>query len=111
MQLSPLSALRLSLLALVFGACSSPSTEAQAPLSNRVVMAVTDKGFEPKNLRVKKGEPVTLLITRKSDATCATEIVIDEHGINTPLPLNKEVTVAFTPKKSGSSSTAARCRR
>lgn len=75
--------------------------EAQPPLANHVVMTVTDKGFEPQNLRVKKGEPVTLVITRKSDATCATEIVIDEHGIHTPLPLGKPVTVTFTPKKSG----------
>jgi plastocyanin domain-containing protein len=27
--------------------------------------------------------------------------VIDEHKINTPLPLNKPVTVTFTPSKTG----------
>jgi plastocyanin domain-containing protein len=64
-------------------------------------MAVTDRGFEPQNLRVKKGEPVTLIITRKTEATCATEIVIDEHKINAKLPLNQPVTVTFTPTKSG----------
>jgi len=64
-------------------------------------MIVTDKGFEPQNLRVKKGEPVTLTITRKSDATCATEIVIDEYKVKTPLPLNTPVTVTFTPSKTG----------
>lgn len=79
-------------------ACSS---EAQPPLSNKVVMTVTDKGFEPQNLRVRKGEPVTLIITRKAEATCATEIVIDEHNIKTTLPLNTTVTVTFTPTKSG----------
>lgn len=79
-------------------ACSG---EAQAPLSNQVTMAVTDKGFEPQDLRVRKGQPVTLVITRKTDATCATEIVIDEYGIKTKLPLDQPVTVRFTPKKSG----------
>jgi plastocyanin domain-containing protein len=85
----------------LLGGSAACTTEAQAPVSNKVAMTVTDKGFEPQNLRVRKGEPVTLVITRKSDATCATEIVIDEHGINTALPLNKPVTVSFTPKKSG----------
>lgn len=64
-------------------------------------MAVTDKGFEPASVQVRKSEPVTLVITRKTDSTCAKEIVIDEHGIKTKLPLNKAVKVRFTPKKSG----------
>ena len=33
--------------------------------------------------------------------TCATDIVIDDYGIKTALPLNKPVTVTFTPKKAG----------
>jgi plastocyanin domain-containing protein len=94
-----LSAVTLSA-ALTLGACSD-SAGAEGPIQNRVEMSVTDKGFEPQNLRVKKGEPVTLIITRKTDTTCATEIVIDEHKINTKLPLNQPVTVTFTPSKSG----------
>jgi len=66
-----------------------------------VQMKVTDKGFEPATVTVKKGEPVTLVITRTTDATCATDIVIDDYGIKTALPLNKPVTVTFTPKKAG----------
>jgi plastocyanin domain-containing protein len=64
-------------------------------------MQVTTAGFVPANLKVKKGEKVRLLITRKTDRTCATEIVIKDYGINTPLPLNKQVTVELTPKASG----------
>ena len=66
-----------------------------------IEMKVTDKGFEPASVTVKKGEPVTLVITRMTDKTCATDIVIDEAGINTKLPLNKAVNVTFTPKKAG----------
>jgi plastocyanin domain-containing protein len=80
-------------------ACSGAGAE--GPLVSRVEMSVTEKGFEPQNIRVKKGELVTLIITRKTDTTCATEIVIDEHKIKTPLPLNKAVTVTFTPSKTG----------
>jgi hypothetical protein len=33
---------------------------------------VTDKGFEPNNVTVKKGKPLHLVVTRKTDQTCAT---------------------------------------
>jgi plastocyanin len=66
-----------------------------------IQMKVTDKGFEPAAVTVKKGEPVTLVITRTTEHTCATDIVIDDYGIKTALPLNKAVTVTFTPKKAG----------
>jgi plastocyanin domain-containing protein len=72
-----------------------------APNAQTVTMAVTEKGFEPASVKVKKGEAVTLVITRKTDKTCATEIVIDEHKVNAKLPLNKEVKVTFTPSKTG----------
>ncbi len=66
-----------------------------------VKMSVTDKGFEPQNVAVEKGRPVRLTITRQTDQTCATEIVIDEYAVNTKLPLNTPVTVEFVPAKSG----------
>jgi plastocyanin domain-containing protein len=71
------------------------------PKGLTVDMKVTEKGFEPGSVKVKKGEPVTLVITRTTDKTCATEILIDETSVNTKLPLNKAVKVSFTPKKSG----------
>jgi plastocyanin domain-containing protein len=66
-----------------------------------IEMAVTDNGFEPSKVKVNKDEKVKLVVTRKTDATCATEIVIEDAGVNTPLPLGKAVEVEFTPKKSG----------
>lgn len=104
MQLPRVSA---ALLAFFLGisACSAGAEEKapafEGPVRNRIEMQVTDKGFEPQNIRVAKGQPVTLVITRTVDNTCATEIVIDEHDINTKLPLNTPVTVTFTPRKSG----------
>jgi len=79
----------------------APAAAAPAPAGKTIEMSVTEKGFEPDVVKVKKGEPVTLVITRKTDKTCATEIVIDEEKISTKLPLNKAVTVSFTPKKAG----------
>ena len=66
-----------------------------------VEMEVTGEGFVPARIKVKKGEKVRLLITRKTDRTCATEIVIKDQGINTPLPLNRQVKVELVAKASG----------
>ncbi len=66
-----------------------------------VEMAVTDEGFVPSKVKALKGEKVRLVVTRKTERTCAKEIVIPGYGVNQPLPLNKAVTVELTPKASG----------
>jgi plastocyanin domain-containing protein len=66
-----------------------------------VQVAVTDEGFVPSKIKANKGEKVRLVVTRKTNSTCAKEIVVKDHGINQPLPLDKAVTVEFTPKRSG----------
>jgi plastocyanin domain-containing protein len=66
-----------------------------------VELTVTSKGFEPANVKVKAGHPVRLVVTRKTDKTCATEIILDDLGVNQPLPLDTPVTVEFTPSESG----------
>lgn len=58
-----------------------------------IKMVVTEKGFEPSTLLVKAGTPVVLKITRKSDATCARDLVIPSQKVKVELPLNKEVAV------------------
>jgi plastocyanin domain-containing protein len=73
-----------------------------APGEPRVIqLTITEKGYEPSPVTLKQGEPVKLVLTRTTDHTCATEIVLDEYGINTKLPLNEPVTVSFTPDKAG----------
>ncbi len=44
---------------------------------------------------------LNLVITRKVENTCATDIVIKDYGINKPLPLNIPVEITFTPTKPG----------
>ena len=66
-----------------------------------IQLTVTDNGFEPQKVAAKKGEPIKLVITRKTDHTCAKEIVIKDAGINKKLPLNVPVEVELTPAKSG----------
>ncbi len=82
-----------ALAALLVLGCSSAS--------GPIEMKVTRNGFEPALLRVAKGKPVELIITRVTDETCATEIVIPEAGIHVPLPLHQPVTVRFMPPRDG----------
>lgn len=77
--------------------CSS----ADAAREQRVKISVTEKGFVPAVVTVQAGRPVTLLVTRKTDRTCATELVLKTHGINEKLPLGKTVVIRFTPEKTG----------
>ena len=74
---------------------------AVARVERVVVMQVTKKGYEPSPLTLKQGEPVHLKITRTTDRTCANEFVLDEYNLNVPLPLDKEVSIRFTPTKAG----------
>ena len=66
-----------------------------------VKLVVSDRGFVPAQITVKKGAPVTLLVTREIEVTCATELVIQGAGIHKELPLHQEVRVTFTPDKKG----------
>lgn len=98
-----LAAVAAALLALATlpSAALAEQPAAAAKAGQPIAIAVTSEGFVPDQIKVKKGEKVTLVVTRKTDRTCATEIVIKDQGINQPLPLDKPVTVSFTPVKSG----------
>jgi len=67
----------------------------------RIDVAVTADGFVPKQTEVKVGRPVTLVVTRKVEPSCATEVVVKDYGINQPLPKDQPVEVTFTPTKPG----------
>lgn len=79
----------------------APAPAAQPSGPRRIEMSVTVDGFVPGNVTLKANEPVTLVVTRKTDETCATEILIEGTDINVPLPLDQPVEVAWTPAKAG----------
>jgi plastocyanin domain-containing protein len=84
-------------------AVKRPADAPQPAGGPRVVpMEVTADGFVPANVSLKANEPVILRVTRRTDETCATELLIDGTDINVKLPLNAAVDVAWTPTKTGS---------
>ena len=88
----------IGLIAFAAGCASGPTGRGA---SGRVAIAVTDNGFEPASVQVEAGKPVTLVVTRKTDATCAKEIVFEDQGIRKELPLNQAVEITFTPSSPG----------
>lgn len=64
-------------------------------------LEVTEHGFTPSPVEVKAGEPLTLVVTRKTEDTCATEIVFDDPPLKRDLPLNQPVTLELTPSRPG----------
>ena len=88
-----------SLAVVVGSSCSTGG--AAPPAGGPVAIAVTARGFEPRTVKAQVGKPLTMVVTRKVERTCATEIVIKDYGIDQPLPLDQPVKVTFTPTKPG----------
>ena len=96
-----------ALLLLAISLCLPMNVQAQhrakrrLPAVQKVTVALTEKGYEPTDLKLRRGIPAQVTFIRKVSATCATQIVIADYNIKRALPLNEPVLVEFTPKKTG----------
>jgi plastocyanin domain-containing protein len=86
---------------LVIGSTSFAADKVAAKNTETINVQVTEKGFEPAEINVKPGTHVILKVTRKTDQTCAMDVVIKEKNIKQALPLDKEVTVDVGTVKKG----------
>ena len=75
----------------------APSQEEE----RRFRVAVDGEGFHPASLTIPAGKPVTLVVTRTSDNTCAKEIVIPALNETRSLPLDRPVEIRIPPQASG----------
>jgi plastocyanin domain-containing protein len=102
MKMSKLPGGLLAAVAITAAPSAWAADHAKAAKGAQVVqIAVTKEGFEPSVVTVKHGKPVKLVVTRKVERTCATEIVSKDLGVHQALPLDKPVTVAVAAKKPG----------
>jgi plastocyanin domain-containing protein len=87
------------LLALAVLTAATPVAHAAPPKPQVVKLTVTKDGFVPVEVKVRRGAPVRLVVTREVERTCATEIVMKDLGVDRPLPLGKPVSIDLgTPK-------------
>src|SRR5205809_7912144 len=90
--------LAIGLVAAVLAGCQRSSTHRGAA---EYAIAVTDKGFEPAETKIIKGQAATLVFTRKTDQTCAKEVVFPALKERHPLPLNEPVRVNLPASAEG----------
>jgi plastocyanin domain-containing protein len=83
---------------------TAPAAPAAATDLSKIQIAVTERGFEPESVDVPSGKPVTIVFTRKTDKTCAKEVVLtleDGTKVEKQLPLDTPVELAATFPKAG----------
>jgi plastocyanin domain-containing protein len=76
-----------------------PVDASQQSDGQTATIEINTNGFEPSSLKLKAGAPAKVTFVRKTDETCAKEVVMKDYDVNRKLPLNEPVTVEFTPRK------------
>jgi plastocyanin domain-containing protein len=74
-------------------------TQGSGPQQVRV--EVTDAGFTPARVEVRRGRPVVVTFARRTDQTCGTDVVFASLHRGYDLPLNREVRVELSPADVG----------
>jgi hypothetical protein len=65
------------------------------------VTIVVAGGYEPSEVKLKKGVPARLRFVRKDTGGCAEQLLIPDFGVKQVLPGLTETVVEFTPDKTG----------
>ena len=82
------------------GCGEKSSSSGAAPLPAGAVKVIADEnGFKPSSVTFKKGAPASLVFTRTTDETCATEVVFPELKLKKDLPKGKPVTIEIPTDK------------
>ena len=58
-------------------------------------------GYDPADVRVRRGVPVRLVFDRQETSGCSEEVVLPDFGIKRFLPAHQKTVVEFTPDKAG----------
>ena len=75
--------------------------KAQPGKVQSATVTLTDNGYQPRSLKLRRGVLARVTFIRKIEETCGKAIAIPEYNIRHDLPLNEAVVVEFTPNKAG----------
>jgi hypothetical protein len=78
-----------------------PPVTQTTPVARMVKIQVTKEGFVPSSIDVEAGAPVDLVFIRRTDDTCAKEVVVPAINARKALPLNQPVSIRLPPTKAG----------
>lgn len=58
-------------------------------------------GYAPSTIRVRAGQPVSLVFDRQETSSCSEEIVFPDFGLRKFLPAHERTTITVTPPSPG----------
>lgn len=58
-------------------------------------------GYDPAEVRVRRGVPVRLVFDRQETSPCSEEVVLPDFGVRRFLPAHQKTAIEFTPEKAG----------
>ena len=91
-----------ALIAWYFWFAPKERTRAAVSASGAQEVAVTVKGgYTPDLIVVKAGRPVRLTFTRQEGSACSEQVLFPDFNQSAFLPEGQQVTLEFTPEKSG----------
>lgn len=79
-------------------AAAAPAREGGEPVHATTII-VSERGFEPAQVRVAAGVLTRITFLRTTEKTCGTEVVFPSLGVRRALPLNEPVAIEFTPAR------------
>lgn len=83
------------------GTAAAEITESRAGGTQEVTITVHG-GYEPAEVRLKRGIPARLVFDRQETSGCSEEVVIPDFGIRKFLPAFQKTTVELKPETAGS---------
>jgi plastocyanin domain-containing protein len=81
---------------------SAPPAAAPAQAGRKIEIQATDAGFSPREVRLKQGQPTTLVFAQVTYRTCIKALDIPEEKVKKfELPLNQAASLTVVAKKAG----------
>ena len=65
------------------------------------ITIVVRGGYDPAEVRVRRGAPVRLVFDRQETSGCSEEVVLPEFGVRRFLPAHQKTAIEFTPETAG----------
>ncbi|HEX9962466.1 MAG TPA: cupredoxin domain-containing protein [Pyrinomonadaceae bacterium] len=98
--------LSLNLILSLFFVFGAVSTNAKPKKIKTVRINISQAGYAPASVSVKKGQTVRLVFYRSDANNCGDELVFPAFDIRREIPVGKRVIMTLTPKRAGAISFA-----
>jgi plastocyanin domain-containing protein len=92
----------LLLLSAGFVSATAQTKHSRTIQSQIIRVDVTDSGYRPDSLHLRRGILTKLIFTRKTESACGRVLVIPRYGVHRELPFNRPVTITLRPRETGS---------